>query len=234
MDIKIILIVSMICTSCGIKIITCQQENVIKYYNEERMIILPQIVEKEKMILGNQFAIHSLDRYENFTSLGKEIFDFLIHLPILDSITLYPRDTSFIAYLDSACFEERVKNDLDIYYYGTYSFQAKVDSHVFLIVNDERKGNLNELDKFKNRYLVLVNVCDRHLASAIVVAHYYQDNFSIENLCSRIYGSKFVFLKEDRSLDLVYQKGRNGKIHDVTSRSKMKLKLRPSGKIVLK
>ena len=225
-----ILAISLVYVSCGSKRIFLQQENFVRYYNENE-IVSRQILEEERKFSMDQFSLSFYEELESSPQVSRETFDFVTRLSILDSIILYPKDTSFIPYLDSMCFGEKMKNDLDIFYCGSCSFVEQVNSHIFMLVNDERKEDLNEFDRFKNRYLILVNVFDRHLASVLVIAHYYKDEFSVENLSSRNHGNKFILFKEDKALDIVYQKRKNSKITNVTLKSKVKLKLMPNGQI---
>lgn len=132
MDNKIVLLISLLYIACGNQRDFRQHDDFVKYVNEKEMIDA-EITVDEKRISRNKFCVESL---ENLQEVDGSTFEFLVQLPILDSIDLFPRDTFGIRYMDSVCFASKLENDLDIYYCGTFSICKHVDNYLFMLIND--------------------------------------------------------------------------------------------------
>ena len=153
MDNKIVLLISLLYIACGNQRDFRQHDDFVKYVNEKEMIDA-EITVDEKRISRNKFCVESL---ENLQEVDGSTFEFLVQLPILDSIDLFPRDTFGIRYMDSVCFASKLENDLDIYYCGTFSICKHVDNYLFMLINDNYMPESGDSNQFKNRYLILVN-----------------------------------------------------------------------------
>lgn len=225
MDRKIVLLlISMIFLACGNQKNFILREDLVKYCNRG-INIDSRITINMKVRDMNNFSVSSIEKKKYFRKINGETRRFVTHLPLLDSLIFFPRDTSGIDHVDSLCFVSEIKDDLDVYYCGSLSIVEGIDSHLFLLVNDEREQNAVEWNLLKNRYLILVNLYDERVTSSVVLAHYFRDGFSEEILSSQRKGDLFILQKKEESFDVIIQdkKRNNPEICKQVSRSEFEI-----------
>ena len=230
MDNKIVLLISLLYIACGNQRDFRQHDDFVKYVNEKEMIDA-EITVDEKRISRNKFCVESL---ENLQEVDGSTFEFLVQLPILDSIDLFPRDTFGIRYMDSVCFASKLENDLDIYYCGTFSICKHVDNYLFMLINDNYMPESGDSNQFKNRYLILVNCHDGKMISSVVVACCFQDEFSREILYTRKRGNRFIIEKKEEPFDVLFQENRKNTSFVPLQMTRMEFEINSKGKIILR
>ena len=233
MDRKIILLlISMIFLTCGDQKYFILQEDLVNYCNQGNNID-SEIVVNKKVRAINNFSVSSIEKGKYFRKVNRETQRFVIHLPLLDSLFFSPRDISGIQHMDSTCFTSEIKDDLDVYYCGSLPIVKGIDSHLFLLVNDEREQNAIEMNLLKNRYLILVNMYGERVTSTVVLAHYFRDGFSEEILSSQRKGDLFILQKKEEAFDVLMQDNKRSNPMICKQVSRAEFEINAKGQIVM-